>query len=72
MWGLNGCSWQAGDQVETGQVLVVLEAMKMEHRMTASHAGRVAAVHVEVGQMVDPDKVLVRLEPLARNGEDPP
>ncbi|MEM7587798.1 MAG: biotin/lipoyl-containing protein, partial [Acidobacteriota bacterium] len=53
----------AGQQVAAGDTLVVLEAMKMEHQLQAAAGGVVAAVHVEAGQMVDPDKVLVVVEP---------
>ena len=49
----------AGDRVTKGQVLLVLEAMKMEHELIAQAAGVVREVRVEVGQMVDPDAVLV-------------
>jgi acetyl-CoA carboxylase biotin carboxylase subunit len=52
----------AGDAVEEGMVLLVLEAMKMEHQLVAHAAGVVSEVRVEVGQMVDPDEVLVILE----------
>ena len=52
-----------GDRVEKGTVLLVLEAMKMEHQMTARDVGVVKQVRVEVGQMVDPDEVLVVVEP---------
>jgi acetyl/propionyl-CoA carboxylase alpha subunit len=48
-----------GDRVTKGQVLLVLEAMKMEHEMVAQADGVVREVRVEVGQMVDPDAVLV-------------
>jgi acetyl-CoA carboxylase biotin carboxylase subunit len=51
-----------GDRVEVGELLLVLEAMKMEHPMRAHAAGVVAELRVEVGQMVDPDEVLVVLE----------
>ncbi len=54
-----------GDQVEKGTVLLVLEAMKMEHQMVARDVGIVKHVRVEVGQMVDPDEVLVVVEPIA-------
>jgi len=50
-----------GDRVQKGQVLLVLEAMKMEHEMVAQADGVVREVRVEVGQMVDPDAVLVVL-----------
>ena len=55
---------QVGDTVSAGDSLVVLEAMKMEHRLNAHADGRVTAVRVEVGQMVDPDEVLVVVEEL--------
>jgi len=48
-----------GDRVTKGQVLLVLEAMKMEHELCAHADGVVDDVRVEVGQMVDPDAVLV-------------
>ncbi len=50
-----------GDQVEAGQVLLVLEAMKMEHPLQAPGAGRVEALLVEAGEVVDADQELVRL-----------
>ncbi len=53
-----------GDQVEKGTILLVLEAMKMEHQMVARDVGVVKQVRVEVGQMVDPDEILVVVEPL--------
>ena len=45
-------SVEAGATVERGQVVMVLEAMKMENEVRAPHAGRVAAVHVAPGQSV--------------------
>ncbi len=51
-----------GDRVEKGAVLLVLEAMKMEHPLTAHAAGVVKEVRVEVGQRVDPDAVLIVVE----------
>jgi 3-methylcrotonyl-CoA carboxylase alpha subunit len=48
-----------GDAVEPGQPLMVLEAMKMEHTIRASVAGRVRKVHFSVGQQVsDGDELL--------------
>ncbi len=51
-----------GDQVATGDVLVLLEAMKMELPLRAPHAGRVTAVHCTPGALVQPGLVLVTIE----------
>jgi biotin carboxyl carrier protein len=53
-----------GDSVTTGQPLVVLEAMKMEHRISADADGTVLEVAVAVGDAVDAHEVLVVLEPV--------
>ncbi len=52
---------KAGERVEKGAVMVILEAMKMEHPLVAYAAAKVKEVRVEVGQMVDPDAVMVVL-----------
>jgi acetyl/propionyl-CoA carboxylase alpha subunit len=52
-----------GDAVTAGQVLVVLEAMKMEHRILADADGVIGAVLVEVGQSVDAHALVVEIEP---------
>ncbi|MFZ1662756.1 MAG: biotin carboxylase N-terminal domain-containing protein [Paracoccaceae bacterium] len=51
-----------GDEVAEGQKLAVLEAMKMEHTLTAARAGRVAEVLVEAGAQVEAGSALIRLE----------
>jgi propionyl-CoA carboxylase alpha chain len=51
----------AGDAVTKGQVLVILEAMKMEHEVTAPDDGTVESIAVEVGQQVEAGAVLVVL-----------
>ncbi len=48
----------AGDQVSEGQPLVVVEAMKMEHTVTAPVQGTVTELPVRAGQPVDMDAVL--------------
>jgi len=53
---------EAGQRVEAGQELVVLEAMKMEHRICAPDAGLVTEVSVAVGQTVAAGMPLVVLE----------
>jgi propionyl-CoA carboxylase alpha chain len=52
-----------GDAVTAGQLLVLLEAMKMEHRITAAVDGTVAEVQVAQGDQVDADDVLVVVDP---------
>ncbi len=51
-----------GDQVETGQTLIVMEAMKMEHRIAANTSGTIAAIHHEVGEQVDAGSTLIDIE----------
>lgn len=48
--------------VSRGQTLVVLEAMKMEQRITAPEDGVVAAVNCAVGDVVERGQVLVEVE----------
>lgn len=50
-----------GDAVEKGDVLVLLEAMKMEIRLTAPRAGRVEAVNCRAGEVVQRGQMLVTL-----------
>ena len=48
-----------GDEIEAGQVLLVLEAMKMETEITAPADGTVSAVDVAVGEAVQGGQVLL-------------
>ena len=50
-----------GQVVQTGQTLVVLEAMKMEHAMIAPFAGVLQALHVSLGEQVAPGKILLEI-----------
>jgi len=50
---------KAGDQVASGDTVVMLEAMKMENSITAEAAGTVKAVLVNVGDQVDGGQALV-------------
>ena len=52
----------AGDAVQRGQVLLVMESMKMETTITAPRDGVVQAVHYAVGQSFDRDALLLELE----------
>ncbi|SDH50482.1 biotin carboxylase N-terminal domain-containing protein [Nonomuraea jiangxiensis] len=51
-----------GDRVTRGQAVLVLEAMKMEHRIAAPADGVVSGVHVEQGQQVDAGAVLAIIQ----------
>jgi len=51
----------AGDTVSAGQTLAVIEAMKMEMRVTANTAGTVTAIRVLRGQQVEAGAILVEL-----------
>jgi len=48
-------------QVKSGQLLLILEAMKMEHRIVAPYDGIVSAVHVATGDIVEKDVLLVEM-----------
>ncbi len=48
-----------GEEVTTGQTLVIMEAMKMEHSIGAPHEGVVAEVRVKEGQQVQEGHVVV-------------
>ena len=50
-----------GDEVESGQVLLVLEAMKMETEITAPAAGTVSAILVKQGEPVQGGQGLIEL-----------
>lgn len=51
----------SGDPVERGQVLLLLEAMKMEIQVKSPAAGRVNRLLAAVGQTVDRDQLLVEI-----------
>ena len=51
-----------GDEVKAGQVLVILEAMKMQNEIVAPATGTVKKVHVKPGQNVEGKDVLIELE----------
>ena len=53
---------QEGDNVTRGTVLLIVEAMKMENNIVASHDAIVEKIAVKVGDMVDTDVQLVVLE----------
>ena len=50
-----------GDQIERGQVVLVIESMKMNNELRSPAAGIVDTVPVEAGQRVKANEVLVTL-----------
>jgi biotin carboxyl carrier protein len=57
-----------GDAVEAGQVLLVIEAMKMENELVAHRAGTVAGLAVAEGDQVASGQELLRI---SENGDAP-
>jgi 3-methylcrotonyl-CoA carboxylase alpha subunit len=53
---------QPGAKVDKGEALLILEAMKMEHTITAPATGTVKAVHYAAGEQVLEGAELVTLE----------
>jgi methylmalonyl-CoA carboxyltransferase small subunit len=53
---------QKGQTLQTGDVLLVLEAMKMETNITAPAPGKIAAIPVKEGDSVQSGQVVVELE----------
>lgn len=51
-----------GDLVQKAQVLVVVEAMKMEHQLKADYETKVVSIKVKEGDRVDGDQILIELE----------
>jgi biotin carboxyl carrier protein len=52
---------EEGEEVQQGQPLVLLSAMKMELRMAAPAAGRIVKIHCQAGQVVERGQVLVEM-----------
>jgi len=52
-----------GGSVAAGDVVVVIEAMKMEHAVAAPNAGRVARLMATVGQQVQRGDIVAEVEP---------
>ena len=58
-----------GDSVEEGQVILILEAMKMQNEIQAAVSGIITSVNCEEGQSIEANIPLVVIEPHAEEGE---
>jgi biotin carboxyl carrier protein len=61
----------AGDEVTRGAVLLILEAMKMEHPVRSPGHGTVREIGVEAGSQVEAGEVLAVIAPAAVAAEPP-
>lgn len=50
-----------GDTVSEGQVLVILEAMKMENELVSPASGKVKSIHVEKGSSVVENQIILQI-----------
>jgi biotin carboxyl carrier protein len=55
---------EVGQQVNAGQALLKLEAMKMEHVVKTAVAGTVTAIYFQPGDTVEADAQLLKIESL--------
>ena len=53
---------EVGQSVRAGDVLCIVEAMKMMNQIEADHAGTVTAIHAENGEPVEFDQPLITVE----------
>jgi len=51
-----------GDEVEVGQTVIIVSAMKMESEFKVKKAGKVKSVHVKEGDLVEGNKILIEIE----------
>ena len=53
---------KVGDEVETGQTVIIVSAMKMESEFKARKPGVIKAIHVKEGDLVEGNKVMIVIE----------
>ena len=51
-----------GDEVAAGQTLLVMEAMKMEHKITAPKDGKIESIHFQPGERCEQGSKLISLD----------
>ena len=55
------------DKVETGDVLIILESMKMQNELKSPQAGIISEIRISEGENVDQNQILVVVEPFEKN-----
>lgn len=58
---------KTGDRIKKGDVLCIIEAMKLMNEIIAEKEGEIAEICLENGQIVEYDQTLFRLRPLPEN-----
>jgi biotin carboxyl carrier protein len=56
---------ELGDEVRRGQRIAVIEAMKMEHALTAPFDGVIGAIAAEIGSQVAEGAIVLRIDAAA-------
>jgi pyruvate carboxylase subunit B len=52
---------QIGDTVSEGDIVAAVEAMKAKHDIRSPHAGKVAAIHVAIGDEIDSSQPIMTI-----------
>ena len=58
---------KVGDKVSEGDSLMVMEAMKMEHRILAASSGTITSLHFSVGEQVEAGATLAEIETIEKS-----
>ena len=56
-----------GQMVEIGQILVILESMKMQNELRAPYAGKVARLRIKAGESVEQKQILLNLTAISHS-----
>ncbi|PWU16879.1 MAG: acetyl-CoA carboxylase biotin carboxyl carrier protein subunit [Bdellovibrio sp.] len=62
---------QIGDPIQAGDLILVMEAMKMEYSLRAEVAGRIGRLECQVGEQVSLGKKLAQIETESEAGTEP-
>lgn len=51
-----------GQKIEEGEIILILEAMKMKNKIAAPKSGKIKKINVEVGQSVAKNYIMIEIE----------